>query len=153
MRRALCVLFTVTTLGACGGQNDDPNAAGTLWSKVNSENYTAWQRAPGYPTRMPSLTAHADSVEIFVNPTVSTALTSSVPLTEWPVGSVIVKRGYNGTSLRLVAAMEKRADGWFWAEYDKSGEPLFSGKPDVCIDCHGARKTYSDYAFSLEFPR
>ena len=152
MRQAVAFV-SVLMVSACGAENDDPGGAGALWSKLTSENYTSWQRAPGYPTRMSSHTAHADSVEIFVNPVVTTALASSTPITEWPVGSVIAKRGYKGTSLHLVAAMEKRADGWFWAEYDKSGDPLFSGKPDVCIDCHSARATYSDYTFSFEFPR
>lgn len=149
---ALVLSVSFAALG-CGGDNQSPAEASALWAKLNSENYTAWQRAPGYPERMPSFTAHAESVEIFVNPVMGAALASSTPLAEWPVGSIVAKRGYKGTSLVLVAAMEKRADGWFWAEYDKSGDPDFSGEPAVCIDCHKARATYSDYTFSFEFPR
>jgi len=153
MARIQVELTAILFALGCGGDNQSPGDASTLWNALNSQNYTAWQRAPGYPERMPSFTAHAESVEIFVNPVLGSALGSSVPLTEWPVGSIVAKRGYRGTSLVLVAAMEKRADGWFWAEYDKSGNPDFSGKPSICIDCHKDRATYSDYTFSLEFPR
>ena len=33
------------------------------------------------------------------------------------------------------------------------GEPLYSGKPSVCIDCHDNRKDYSDWVYSFELPR
>jgi hypothetical protein len=35
--------------------------------------------------------------------------------------------------------MEKRGSAWFWAEYDgPTGEPLYSGSPDLCVDCHAS---------------
>ncbi len=49
-----------------------------------------------------------------------------------------MKDGFDGADLELVAAMEKRDDGWFWVEWDGSGESVYSGKPDVCIDCHAS---------------
>jgi hypothetical protein len=56
------------------------------------------------------------------------------------VGSLIVKDGFSGGELDLIAAMDKRDDGWFWAEWtDTTGESAeFSGKPEVCTDCHSA---------------
>jgi hypothetical protein len=77
-------------------------------------------------------------VEIFVNDVVADALASE-GLAEWPVGSLIVKDGYadDGT-LELVALMEKRQDGWFWAELDGEGNALYSGEPAICVDCHDA---------------
>jgi hypothetical protein len=148
---ALLVLFGV----ACG-QDDDPEGARVLWEKINAgTGFRSWERAPGYPTRKPSFTAHASAVEIFVNGDVTSALSTPRPaaLTEWPIGSVIVKEGFGGDSRKLVAAMEKRADGWFWAEYDDSGASKYSGKPSVCTDCHDNRKGYSDWVYAFELPR
>lgn len=142
------------------GQDDDPDGARALWTKINAgPGFRTWQRAPGYGTRKPSFTAHASAVEIFVSAEVEAALTTpqAPPLSTWPVGSVIVKEGFSsvtgGGSRRLVAAMEKRGDGWFWAEYDDGGESKFSGRPSVCIDCHDNRQSYSDWVYSFELPR
>jgi hypothetical protein len=49
--------------------------------------------------------------------------------------------------------MEKRTEGWYFAEYSADGTPLFSGRPAICLDCHEARKDYSDWLFTLELPR
>jgi Cytochrome P460 len=137
---------------ACG-QDDDPEGARVLWERVNAgPGFRTWARAPGFATRRPSFTAHADAVEIFVSPEVATTLSTKL-VREWPVGSVIVKEGYRGDDRRLVAIMEKRADGWFWAEYDDGGTAKFSGRPSVCIDCHDNRKSYSDWVYSFELPR
>lgn len=149
----------VTVLASACGQDDDPEGARVLWTKINAgAGFRAWQRAPGYGTRKPSFTAHATAVEIFVSPELDAALTTprTPPLRTWPVGSVIVKEGFssvNGGSRKLVAAMEKRADGWFWAEYDDGGESKFSGHPSVCTDCHDNRQSYSDWVYSFELPR
>ena len=139
-------------LAACG-QDDDPEGARVLWEKVNAgAGFQSWQRAPGYATRKPSFTAHANAVEIFVSPEIGAVLGAKL-VTEWPVGSIVVKEGFSGSSRRLVAVMEKRTDGWFWAEYDDSGTPKYSGHPSVCIDCHDNRKSYSDWVYSFELPR
>lgn len=139
-------------LAACG-QDDDPEGARVLWEKVNAgPGFQSWQRAPGFATRRPSFTAHANAVEIFVSPELGAVLGAKV-VTEWPVGSIVVKEGFSGSSRRLVAIMEKRADGWFWAEYDDGGAPKYSGRPSVCIDCHDNRRSYSDWVYSFELPR
>ena len=113
----------------------------------------AWRRAPGFPERKPSFTAHSSEVEIFVNEPVATALDGPSPVIEWPVGSIVVKEGFRGGDRQIVAMMEKRDDGWFWAETDGEGAPLYSGKPDVCVDCHDNRASYSDWVYSFELPR
>jgi hypothetical protein len=154
-RLALPLLVLVIAVAACG-QDDDPEGARVLWQKINAgAGFRAWERAPGYPTRRPSFTAHASAVEIWVNADVSSALSAprSAALTEWPVGSLIVKEGFRGDSRKLVAVMEKRADGWFWAEYDDSGDSTYSGRPSVCTDCHDNRKGYSDWVYAFELPR
>ena len=155
---ALAVLTVLSA--ACGGQDDDPDGARVLWAKVNAgSGFATWQRAPGYATRMPSFTAHANAVEIFVSPEVSATLvtpTKDMPATAWPVGSILVKEAFSsvrGGSRKAVAIMEKRADGWFWAEYDDSGTSTYSGHPTVCVDCHAHRKSYSDWVYSFELPR
>ncbi len=70
----------------------------------------------------------------------------------WPLGSVIGKDGWraDGETLHIVAVMEKRDDGWFWAEYDGSGEPLYSGSPSVCTGCHASG---ADYVRAFGFPQ
>jgi hypothetical protein len=86
---------------------------------------------------------------MFVNDVVADALAADSVLTEWPEGSIIVKDGYTDDGeLALIALMEKRADGWFWAEYDGDGEILYSGVPDVCVDCHDSG---SDFVLAFGF--
>lgn len=146
-------LSLLLTLFACG-QDDDPTHAKELRATITAgAGYRTWRRAPGYPTRRPSFTAHADAVEIFVNDEISRALDGPEPRRDWPVGAIIVKDGYTSDSLQITAVMEKRADGWFWVEYDGDGNSLFSGKPKVCVDCHDNRKDYSDWVYAFELPR
>jgi hypothetical protein len=140
------VTFALLSLAACR-QNDEPDdAVDTL---ARAQDYRTWARAPGYETRQPAESPHSDQVEIFVNPVVEAALADAAGATEWPVGSVVVKDGYaDSGDLELVALMERRDDGWFWAEYDASGEPLYSGSPDICVDCHDSGSDFVR-AFSL----
>ena len=153
MRMAHLVVAALVATGLACGQDDDPEGARVLWDKVNAgPGFQSWQRAPGFATRKPSFTAHANAVEIFVSPEIGAVLGTKL-VTEWPVGSIVVKEGFRGSSRRLVAIMEKRSDGWFWAEYDDSGATLFSGRPSVCVDCHDNRKNYSDWVYSFELPR
>ena len=92
-------------------------------------------------------------VDVSADITGALATPRTTALTEWPVGSVIVKEGFSGDSRKLVAVMEKRADGWFWAEYDDGGDSKYSGRPSVCTDCHDNRKGYSDWVYAFELPR
>lgn len=137
MRPLFFSLLAVVFLSTGCRESTDPVRAEALLVRVQTENYPNWQRAPGFLTRQPSLAAHDDEVEIFVNDVVATALGSTTRLNEWPPGSVIVKEGYSDNSLGLIAIMEKEpAGGWFWAEYTDSGDVLFSGEPTICVGCH-----------------
>jgi hypothetical protein len=165
VRRALLLAFVLI---GCR-QNDDPEGAQALYAKVNAGagfRAAPWRRAPEFATRKPSFTAHSREVEIWVNEPMAKALDSE-PVTvrgpngelvrrEWPVGSIVVKEGFSGDKRQLVAIMEKREGGWYWAEVDGEGESLWSaanGKPDICIECHDNRAQYSDWVYSVELPR
>lgn len=122
-------------LSGCG-DDQDPEGARLLWEAIQREGYRSFARAPGYPGRRPTRAPHADEVEIYVNAEVERALDSPLALDAWPVGSLIVKDGWDGNSLDIVAAMQKRADGWFWVEWSGDGTSLFSGRPETCLGCH-----------------
>lgn len=129
------LLLAALALVACR-TNDDPEGAEALLAQVQDEDYRSWRRAPGYEERRPSTAPHSDNVEIFVNDVVAEALDGAAR-SEWPDGSIIVKDGYadDGTH-ELTAIMEKREGVWFWAEYDANDEPLYSGAPSICTNCH-----------------
>ena len=146
-------LSSIVLLAGCR-QNDDPDGARALYAKVSEgAGFRAWRRAPGFAERKPSFTAHSSDVEIFVNEPIATALDGPSPVTTWPVGSIVVKEGFRGGERQIVAMMEKREDGWYWAETDGEGSPLYSGRPEVCVDCHDNRASYSDWVYSFELPR
>jgi hypothetical protein len=150
VRRA--IVLAVLLVGC--RQNDDPDGARTLYANATAQATT---RAPGWPERRASFTAHSREVEVFVNDVVMKTFDEGAPaIAEWPVGSIVRKDGYSGGEKKIVAVMEKRADGWHWAELDADGEPLWSaanGKPDICVECHDNRAKYSDWIYSFEFPR
>jgi hypothetical protein len=135
------LLGSFALLVGCGDNQDDSGARDLL-SRVRADVYREWQRAPGYERRRSSNAPHGGSVDIYVNGVVADALAAGEPLVEWPVGSIIAKDGFDGADLELIALMEKRSDGWFWAEYDSDGEPAYSGRPDICIDCHRSGADY-----------
>lgn len=147
MRRTLLAL---ALLAAGCGDDQDPGGAATLLSRIRAANYRGWSRAPGYPTRRVSNAPHSDAVDIYVNDVVQRALTAGAPLSAWPVGAIIVKDGYSGATHRLIAAMEKRADGWYWAEWNADGTSIYSGRPSLCIDCHASG---SDGVRAFALPR
>jgi hypothetical protein len=136
MARFVPALLALALLGC--GDNQDPAGAARLWRDIHRLEYRSWQRAPGYEQRRLSDAPHGGSVDIYVNDIVADALAAGEPLEAWPAGSVIVKDGYSSISNAhaLVAAMEKRADAWFWAEWDEDGDAAYSGTPELCTDCH-----------------
>ena len=149
VRPAFIVAFLALAPMGCG-DDQQPAEAAALWDRIHAENYRGFARAPGYDARTPSNTAHSDQVDIYINQTVVDALAGGA-ITEWPVGSLIVKDGFDSDGDHaLVAVLDKRADGWFWTEYTdlESSDALYSGKPDVRIDCHSSGADFVR-AFSL----
>jgi hypothetical protein len=134
------------------GDNQEPEEAEALWERIHAENYRGFARAPGYETRQPSNTAHSSQVDIYVNDVLAQALAGG-PISTWPVGSLIVKDGFSDDgTLELVAVLDKREGGWFWAEYTdvEAGEAKYSGAPEICLDCHASG---SDYVRAFTFPQ
>lgn len=136
-------------LGACGGgNNEDEPGAKALLANVQAQSYRSWQRAPGWETRQPTVSVHGQTADIFVNEVLSSAL-STQGLGAWPVGAVLVKDAYRGGDLSLIAIMEKRDSGWFFAEFSANEEVKYSGQPDVCLGCHQAA---TDSVLSVGLP-
>lgn len=143
LRCAGALLCLGTLLMTAGCRNQDESGAVGLWESFHDADYRSWERAPGFPGVTPSSASHGDAVEIFINDVIVEALAAGSPLSEWPDGALIVKDGFDkGGDPHLVAAMEKRGDEWFWAEYEPDGEVLFSGSPKVCTRCHDAGDDY-----------
>ena len=84
---ALGVLAITVVLAACGGQDDDPDGAKALWTKINAApGFESWARAPTYPTRTESHTLHDRFVDIYVSKEMSAALVNPAQgVTTWPV--------------------------------------------------------------------
>ena len=148
MRLPLLATALAALLLAGCGDNQDPSGADELWTRIHDEKYTSWMRAPGYASRTPSAAPHGDEVEIFVDDVVASALAGGA-ISAWPEGSLIVKDGYSGGEPHLVAAMEKRKGGWYWAEWDPDGSASFSGEPTICTDCHASG---SDFVRAFALP-
>jgi len=148
-RRPPLTLLLLSLLVAACGDNQDEEGALALLDRVKADNYRSWERAPGYETRRASHSPHSDQVDIYVNDQIAEVLALGDPQTAWPEGSVIVKDGFSGSDLELIAVMEKRADGWYWAEYDADGDPSYSGHPELCTDCH---RSGSDYVRAFALP-
>ncbi len=145
-------LVLILFASACG-DNQEPAEADALWERIHAEDYRSFARAPGYETRQPSNTAHSDFVDIYVNDAVEEVLTAGEPAAAWPVGSLIVKDGFDsGGALALVAVLDKREDGWFFAEYNdtEAGTAKYSGQPDICLGCHDAG---SDEVLAFSLPQ
>ncbi|MCB9637445.1 MAG: hypothetical protein H6728_10065 [Myxococcales bacterium] len=128
-----------------------PNSSdpAVVWIWLQQQNYRAWTRAPGYATRQTSNAPHGGAVEIFINSPIQQIIDNKTSVTEWPVGSIIVKDGYNSANLSLVAYMEKRSNGWLWFEWNGSGTILYQGQPSICTGCHSSG---ADYVRAFSFP-
>lgn len=136
MKLLLAGILGVIALAACGDEDiDDPEAARAFLAKIQGENYRGWQRAPGWEARKKSIAVHGDEADIYINSVMAGTATGA---SAWPEGSILVKDSFRGGSLRLIAAMEKRAGGWYYAEWDGEGEVKFAGRPSICTDCHSS---------------
>ncbi|HEX2877383.1 MAG TPA: hypothetical protein VHP33_39310 [Polyangiaceae bacterium] len=144
-RAALLALFSLV---ACGDNQDDAGARALL-ARVRADQYRTWDRAPGFEQRKSSNAPHSDAVDIYVNDVVAEVLALRQHDGSWPEGAIIVKDGFDGSELELTAIMQKRAGGWYWAEYDSEGTPDYSGHPGICIDCH---ESGSDFVRAFRLP-
>ena len=134
---ALCGLL------ACG-DDQAPDEAAELWTRINGLPYRSFERAPGFEKRVPSSAPHGDNVEVFMNDVAAGVLRSDVSVEAWPNGTLFVKDGFEDDgALDVVTAMEKRDGAWFWAEWTASGESKYSGSPAVCADCHGSGRDFT----------
>lgn len=133
------LLVLVLLISACG-DDQNPQEAEELWMRINAaDGYLTFDRAPGFEMRVESRAAHGDAVVTYLNPVAAETIAMPGPIAEWPVGTLIVKEGFKNIDSegpKLIAAMEKRADGWFWAEWNGDGKTLFSGAPELCTGCH-----------------
>lgn len=135
------------------GDDEDPEGAADLWARIHEADYQGWQRAPGYEARRDTAAPHGEQVDIFLNTTIAAAVFTGGPITSWPVGSIIVKDGYEGGELTQVAAMEKLEATWFWAEWDADGSSKYSGRAEdvaTCTDCH---QSGADLVRAFGFPQ
>jgi len=146
----LAALIGSTMLVACGGEDAvDAPGGRELLMRVQDANYRNWRRAPGWDSRLPSVgDGHGGQLDIYVNETVSAVVASGTSGEVLPPGSTIVKDVWDGDTLHAIAIMDKRSDGWYWAEFDGREEVSASGHPRGCIECH---RRGADYirAFSL----
>lgn len=99
-------------------------------------DYTDWPRMPGFEYTRPSEAPHGLEVDIYINATLDEAVRGGAE-PPWPVGSLAVKRGYVDEVPWLTAIMERRADGWFFAQFTADGRLLTAGTDVMCQDCHG----------------
>jgi len=137
MRRTAAVVSlrvaVLLALAACR-ENTDPEAGRELQRRV-APAYRSWARVPGFEARRESQTAHGEDVDVYWNDRAARSAAAR-PFEAMAPGSVLVKEAFVGDELAHVAVMEKRFDGWFWAEWEANGEVTFSGRPGICIDCH-----------------
>ena len=70
---------------------------------------------------------------------------------DWRPDLLAALRGlYGDRADDLAAAMEKRADGWYWAEWSADGDAKFSGMPSTCTDCH---QSGADFVRAFPLPK
>ncbi len=129
-----------------------PERAAVLLEQIIEAEYQKWQRAPGYEERQPTQAPHGTEVDIYVNAELAVAI-GSTGRSEWPVGSIVVKDGWDGNTLTLIAAMSKDSDGWFYMETNADLKPVFFGvNAGGCATsaCHG--KSGSDAILAFDLP-
>ena len=134
----LAGLLAGILLVACGDAGPvDATGGRALLERVQTDDYRTWQRAPGWATRAPSIAGgHGGQLDIYVNDVVASVLDRGEHVSELRAGSTIVKDVWDGMTLHAIAIMDKRQDGWYWAEFDAKSAVSASGHPQGCITCH-----------------
>jgi hypothetical protein len=131
-------------LVACGSEPPaDQDGGRELLARVQAEGYRDWSRAPGWEARMASIKGgHGGQLDIYVNDTFAAAVAGAQPVVKWPEASTIVKEIWSGDTLRYIDVMDKRAGGWYWAEFDADGSVAAAGRPEGCTNCHSSGVDY-----------
>ena len=145
MIRIACVAALCLT--ACNSAPDALTADEVL-TNLSTEiaGYESWGQHADFTgiTESAGSRPHTVShVEVWFNPTMLDALNSTA--SEFPVGSISVKRGYSdetGADPGPTWAYWKTDDWtdseWFWAGWNADGSTMVSGSPGACTGCHDA---------------
>jgi hypothetical protein len=145
----VAVLAPLLTASACR-ENAEEAEAEALRDKLG-QSYLQWARVPGFEQRRASSTAHGKQVDVYWNDQ-AVRSAGARPFEAMAPGSTMVKEAYLDGRLKNLAVMEKRYDGWFWAEWEPAGDVLFSGRPGLCIDCHRRGDDYLRTISPSELP-
>lgn len=118
-------------------QSAAPTASAVWTDTLASKAYQKWQPAPGFETTQAATGPHGKSVQVFIDPTVATAM-SGTTATEWPVGSMIVKDAYDAAgAMQAIEYMQKTDSGWYFASFGLDGTVSTEGvKVEPCEACH-----------------
>lgn len=134
----------------------DVNDADELYNRINLQSYREFARPSGFENRTQSdaeiqhFFKQPLTVDIYINKIIDEALTKD-SINEWPPGSLLVKDAFLDNKLELTSVMEKRENGWFYAEWNARGVAKAAGYsvPD-CIRCHASG---DDMLQSIHFPQ
>lgn len=151
----IAITLLVGLLGACNS-----GEARDLLDEIQDDNYRAtYERAPDWEEgRLPAQGGpHGGFIDLYINAVMVEAIAEvgedGDPLTQWPEGSIIVKDGWtaaSGGDLEYISFMERRSDGWFWAEYRKGRRLVSAGLNDkTCTGCHASG---ADQVRAFELP-
>lgn len=144
MQLALVVLASSVVLGGCGrGEAND------LRDQIEDDDYRqTYARAPGWEDgRLPAQGGpHGGFIDLYVNDVLAEAIEGAAEdgsaLEQWPEGSIIVKDGWSaadGGKFEYLSLMERRSEGWFWAEWRGNGRFISAGLNDkTCTGCHAS---------------
>jgi hypothetical protein len=156
MRVLLIVLLVFSFFSLSFMTLKDLKDADELYERITVLNYKKFVRAPGFEKRtqseaeMQHFFKEPLTVDIYMNEIVEEALTKD-SIEEWPVGSLLVKDGFLDDKLELISVLEKREDGWFYAEWNGEATAKTAGYAvQVCIGCHASG---DDMVRAFRFPQ
>jgi len=144
------LVFALILFGACEYHNlDEPPDAidatdESLFDEANGDGFTYYQNGNLIPSAPQS--AHG-IFKLRFNQIAAGALGPDGELPEnssFPIGSVVVKENFQGSTLNILAVMKKvPADihanaGWIWAGYYIDGTTAISIEENgsACVSCH-----------------
>lgn len=139
------LVLMAVALASCADESmeaADDRVASSLLAEVVAADYPSWATMPGFESPQPSMAAHGQTVQIFVNRALSDGLTAGAP---WPDGSVAVKDAYAEGELLQRALIRVDGNGWFFAQFDAADRIITSGygaRAAMCLDCHNGDVGY-----------